>query len=126
MSVEQIVQQAFAKSDVVFVGRVIEGRLGKNEQLPNSAYYTPADYAEYTFSVDQHWKGVSSATIKIRTGLGGGDCGILFNLVRTYALYTRKIDAYDLVDAHLYTGLCDRTARAGNEDVRILRQIVGD
>ncbi len=105
---------------------MIDGRLGNYERLANSSYYTPTDYAEYTFSVDQHWKGVSSATIKIRTGLGGGDCGILFSLGRTYTVYARKIDAYDLVDEHLYTGLCDRTARAGREDVRILRQIAGD
>ena len=126
MSVEQIVQHAFVKSDVVFVGRVIEGRLGKYERLPNSAYYTPTDYAEYTFSVDQHWKGISSTPIKIQTGLGGGDCGILFNLGQTYTVYARKIAAYDLVDEHLYTGICDRTAHAGREDVRILRQIAGD
>ena len=41
----------------------------------------------YQFSVDKIWKGYKSDTIEIKTGLGGQDCGMIFEIGKTYIVF---------------------------------------
>lgn len=44
----------------------------------------------YKFSVDKVWKGEKSDTIVIKTGLGGQDCGMVFEIGKTYIVYSKN------------------------------------
>lgn len=44
----------------------------------------------YKFSVDKIWKGDISDTIEIKTGLGGQDCGMIFEIGRTYVVFANN------------------------------------
>lgn len=46
----------------------------------------------YTFSVEKVWKGEKSDTIEIKTGLGGPDCGMIFELGKTYVVYAKHFE----------------------------------
>ncbi len=41
----------------------------------------------YTFLVEKVWKGQKSDTIEIKTGFGGPDCGMIFELGKKYIVY---------------------------------------
>ena len=125
LPIEMIVQGALESSDAVFTGRVIEGRIVKSAYLRSADNYVPYEYVEFTFSVAEQWKGAEASAIKVRTGLGGGDCGFAFKIGYRYVVYARE-NVVDSEDTELYTGICDRTAKAGNEDLRILRQLTGN
>lgn len=44
----------------------------------------------YTFSVDKVWKGNKSDTIEIKTGLGGQDCGMIFEIGKSYVVFAKN------------------------------------
>jgi len=44
----------------------------------------------YKFSVDKIWKGSKSDTIEIKTGLGGQDCGMIFEIGKTYVVFAKN------------------------------------
>ena len=44
----------------------------------------------YQFLVDKVWKGINSDTIEIKTGLGGQDCGMVFELGRAYVVFAKN------------------------------------
>lgn len=44
----------------------------------------------YKFSVDKIWKGSKSDTIEIKTGLGGQDCGMIFELGKAYVVFAKN------------------------------------
>ena len=44
----------------------------------------------YQFSVEKIWKGAKSDTIEIKTGLGGPDCGMIFEIGKTYVVFAKN------------------------------------
>ena len=44
----------------------------------------------YQFSVDKIWKGDKSDTIEIITGLGGQDCGMIFEIGKVYIVFANN------------------------------------
>jgi hypothetical protein len=44
----------------------------------------------YQFSVDKIWKGDKSDTIEIKTGQGGQDCGMIFEIGKTYVVFAKN------------------------------------
>ncbi|MFA5330267.1 MAG: hypothetical protein WC384_20910 [Prolixibacteraceae bacterium] len=46
----------------------------------------------YKFSVEKVWKGNESDTISIKTGLGGPDCGMVFELGKSYVVYANHFE----------------------------------
>jgi len=44
----------------------------------------------YKFSVEKVWKGEKSDTIEIKTGLGGQDCGMIFEMGKNYIVYSKN------------------------------------
>lgn len=63
-----------AEADQIFVGTVINK--------------TSADKAYYLFTVSKTFKGGNSDTLTIQTGLGGPDCGMLFEVGKTYVVFS--------------------------------------
>lgn len=44
----------------------------------------------YQFSVDKIWKGDKLDTIEIKTGLGGQDCGMIFEIGKSYIVFAKE------------------------------------
>ncbi|HYH82671.1 MAG TPA: hypothetical protein VEX86_22960, partial [Longimicrobium sp.] len=44
----------------------------------------------YTFRATRWRKGMPRRTVEVETGLGGGDCGMVFQRGRTYTVYARR------------------------------------
>jgi hypothetical protein len=85
-------------TDTVFLGRVtkIQGIPG----IPGgpSAQW-PATLVD--FEVTEHFRGASAASITVRTGRGGGDCGYPFEPGKTYLVFASG--------SPLNTGICNPT-----------------
>ena len=109
--VEVAVEKALQKSDVVFLGRVMSGRVAEDNLL--------GARLEYTFTVTESWKGIDSTSVRVRTGMGGGDCGYDFKLGRYYLVYAnRGAVGSGPYEGQLFTGICTRTAPVGSPDAR--------
>jgi hypothetical protein len=91
--------EAYKHSGAVFVGELVRqqdssfvsgnaGRLG----------------ILYTFKVTKWYKGAASERINVMSGVGGGDCGYLFEKGVPYLIY-----AHSIQDDVLYTDICART-----------------
>jgi len=65
-------------------------------------------YKRISFNVHETFKGSSSRTISVATGLGGGDCGYFFDVGVKYVVY-----AYG-PDSALGTGICSLTGPASD------------
>ena len=63
-----------------------------------------------TFAVKESFRGSRDKTIEVRTGMGGGDCGIDFQRGRDYLVYAYRPPT----TRSLYTGVCTRTSRVEN------------
>ena len=44
----------------------------------------------YQFLISKVWKGVKSDTIEIKTGLGGQDCGMIFEIGKAYVVFAKN------------------------------------
>ncbi|HEV7333639.1 MAG TPA: hypothetical protein VGN63_21575 [Flavisolibacter sp.] len=82
--------QEVAQSDQIFVGTVLKK--------------TTAEKAYYLFSISQMFKGDSVDTLSIKTGFGGPDCGMVFEVGKTYLVYAHNKQ----------TTWCERNALANN------------
>jgi hypothetical protein len=102
-----------AKLDgVAFTGRVLDVSLVDEPTEGNPT----AVRREVTFEVEEVWKGDVHAEIKVRTGWGGGDCGITFVKGEKYF-----VEATPWM-GHLSTGVCDKTAKYASAD-KLLREL---
>lgn len=89
-----------ASTDQIFIGRVFA------KAVRERVYYS--------FSVSQKFKGDVSDTITIKTGFGGGDCGVELKIGDAYLVYAIQN----------YTDRCHRTRLAQhNPDVVKLRYL---
>lgn len=82
--------EEIAQADHIFIGTVLKK--------------TAADKAYYLFSVSQMLKGDKSDTLTVKTGFGGPDCGVVFEVGKTYLVYTHEKQ----------TTRCRRNALANN------------
>lgn len=106
------IEEEFDRSQAVFSGKVI--RISENESMKD--YKTKS----VLFEVTNTWKGVKQSQIIIRTGQGGGDCGINFIEGVDYLVYAYESDMYGAKE--LVTNICDRTNKlsASQEDLQVL------
>lgn len=58
-------------------------------------------YIEGTFKVIEAYKGSPQPTTKLKTGMGGGDCGIPMTVARKYIIFQSNNE---------YIGICDGSA----------------
>lgn len=106
------VEEEFDRSQAVFRGKVL--RISENESM--KGYKTKS----VLFEVTNTWKEVKQSQIIIRTGQGGGDCGITFIEGVDYLVYAYESDMYGAKE--LVTNICDRTNKlsASQEDLVVL------
>lgn len=86
--------QALQKSDLVFVGDVLEGRVESTAPRPHRVFL---------FKVVDVIKGRSTEQVEVSTGLGDADCGYNFAVGRRYLVY-----AY-AKEWGAQTGICSAT-----------------
>lgn len=102
---------ARSQADAVFLGTVVAMRETTIE-LEDGLGGIPARLV--TLRVHAAWKGVPATqeTVRITTGLGGGDCGYSFTASTTYLVYANG------PPDELSTSICSRTApaRVARED----------
>ena len=96
--------QNFFQSEAVFVGTVTGIR---PLQVQADADRHVFDRRVVAFTVEKRVRGTLGATVDVRTGNGGGDCGFDFKIGERYVVY-----AYRHTDGSLGTGICSRTRRA--------------
>lgn len=102
------VAEELERSDAVFSGKAI--------LVDEKPVLFSAATRSVVFQVAQVWKGPAHSQIKIKTGQGGGDCGINFSAGQEYLVYAVKSEMYGANE--LTTIICDRTA--------VLSQAQGD
>ena len=94
LTVKQQVKKARAKSQAVFVGKVLE------IVRPSESYSVIVK-----FRVESSWKGKLLAELSLTTGRGNGDCGYPFEVGQKYLVY-----AYGSDENGLATNICQRTS----------------
>lgn len=106
------VEDELERSQAVFSGKVLEIRENRN--------LIGARTKSVLFEVANTWKGVKQSQIIIKTGQGGGDCGIDFIEGVEYLVYAHESDMYGAKS--LVSIMCDRTNKlsSSKEDLEIL------
>lgn len=105
-------EEEFKVSQAVFSGKVNKVMEDKSMK----GYITKS----VIFEVTNTWKGVNQTQVKIKTGQGGGDCGIDFLEGVEYLVYAKESEMYGA--KALVTTICDRTNKltASTEDLKVL------
>jgi hypothetical protein len=101
--------EALQEADTVFVGKELTDRSDESEPFMTDSV---------VFEVSRVWKGISQSQIIVRTGQGGGDCGLIFGWGGEYLVYAVRQGSKN----ELYTNICSRTARLENasDDLKVL------
>jgi len=81
-------------SEVIFIANLKSASIAVEKE---GEYEWP--YVEGIFDVEKTYKGSVSGEVKVKTGFGGGDCGVPFTIGRTYAIFTSK--------ENMTIGICD-------------------
>jgi hypothetical protein len=99
---QRTIQEEVNHADAVVVGTVLRKQLVTladstmlillpNDSTMRNAPMNSMTIARYSFLVQDIYKGhITSDTLTIYTGMGGGDCGIRFEMGKKYILYGEK------------------------------------
>lgn len=99
------------RSDAIFEGRVERVELKWALMEAKVGDLIAADVEEdppvmkVSFDVSRSYRGAQQKNIRVRTGLGGGDCGFHFEVGKQYLVY-----AFADESGQLSTGICSGTA----------------
>ena len=102
-------------AQTIFVGQVV-ARQDSKMPVGGGEYW---DAYSFTFEVERVWKGRATPQVAVITGLGQGDCGVLFERGLRYLVY-----GYSEGGDEIYTNICTRTCPldAAAEDILMLGQ----
>lgn len=126
------VEQGFVNADAVLVGRALKKeKLFFTDSTFSSNSPLQVGFARYDFLVTSILKGVlTKDTISIYTGLGNGDCGIIFILGEKYIIYGNE-DSYfknrkgfNLQKSNnaFWTNMCLRTTFFNRQELRGIKK----
>lgn len=73
------IENEILSADLIFQGIPIDKKQSDSKMI-------------YKFSVEKVWKGNESDTISIKTGLGGPDCGMVFEMGKSYIVYANNYE----------------------------------
>ncbi len=108
---QQLAEWAAKGKEAIFEGKVesvelrwkfVEARAG--DIVPADIEQEPPEM-EASFEVLRSYRGVDSKHVRVRTGIGGGDCGFNFETNEMYLVFAYKDDS-----GELSTGICSSTA----------------
>ncbi len=106
------IAESAQEREVIFIGKCIAGEFEDEGNLNSPETYKYKTI--WTFEVQKIFKGnYKSKTIKIETGMGGGDCGVPFRLGASYLVYG------GIFKGNIGTGICSRTKIIGFYPTRI-------
>lgn len=123
----------FSQANAVFQGQVINkwdkhnpvisifNQVSNWLGIPSSYSYNSQTYGyQVVFSVLNSWKGVTTTTVDVTTGYGGGDCGYGFQIGTQYIVYS-----YSSGSSELFASICSRTTHLGlaTEDLVYLNSL---
>jgi hypothetical protein len=125
---ESSLKKSIKNSDVIFNGITLnkkEFEINLNLNTKRKPYYITK--VEYTFLIINKLKGVNILdTIKIITGVGGGDCGIEFMIGREYLVFAKYSNKYyqggKIVSPFIYTDVCSRTKLSNKKEIKKIRR----
>lgn len=109
-------QELINSYDLIFTGVVVADTLIDPSADPSHSFWS----MKYRFSVNKFWKGQSDLQeAEIRTGIGGGDCGFMFEPDKVYLVYAR------MEDGSVTTSICDPTKllAQADKDLKLLNQL---
>ena len=113
------------KTDVVFTGKIISRKIyeEKNEYNENLNF----TQVEYQVLIIERLKGeIVTDTLTIYTGLGNGDCGIKFQIGKSYIIYSNYEDEHfnngKKVQKYLSTNICTRTIEYESKEYKKIRK----
>lgn len=123
LSEQERVRLAVDEADAVFLGRVISGSVIRMTDPDIPPMFSRM--VEYEFEVMQIWKGALSDTVRVRTGLDEGMCGVELAPYQAAVVYA----GYPKIGNQLGTSICDRTARVvlldqRDPEIRLLNNLV--
>jgi hypothetical protein len=108
---QHLAEWAAKGQDAIFEGKVeglelrwkfVEARIG---DLVSADIEQEPPEMEVSFDVLRSYRGAEDKHVKVRTGLGGGDCGFDFETTKIYLVFANKDDS-----GELSTGICSPTA----------------
>jgi hypothetical protein len=129
---EYKIEEELATTEMVFYGKVISSREVKYSEFienPILPLDTIDSFMEYTFIVKKIYKGnYNFDTLRIYTGKGNGDCGIVFSIAEEYIVYSNRREYPNInsekIKNFLFTDICTRTGiYSKREDKRIQRAL---
>jgi hypothetical protein len=106
-----LAQWTASRSDAIFEGRVegvdLKGPLleAKVGDLIPAELEQDLPVMQVSFEASRSYRGAQHKNIRVRTGIGGGDCGFDFEVGKQYLVY-----AFADESGHLSTGICSGTA----------------
>ncbi len=107
------VKKEIESSEAVIVGQVISKDLTQQTE------------ARYKILVTVKYKGqLTSDTITIVTGIGGGDCGYIFETGKLYIIYALKSGSVNSENT-FSTNSCMRTMRYDEKEIESIKKIIG-
>ncbi|MBI4093190.1 MAG: hypothetical protein HY420_04670 [Candidatus Kerfeldbacteria bacterium] len=80
------VSEEFQLAGAVFSGTVTN--VSQTSRSSSSGSLAGSLGKKVSLAVERSWKGVTTATVTIETGIGGGDCGFNFEEGKSYLVYT--------------------------------------
>jgi hypothetical protein len=142
------IAKEFEKSNIVVTGKILESKevkiwsdtaFARYAYTNSNSLLSYEDFKfqsplfgiilkEYTLLINSVFKGDVPKTIIIRTGLGGGDCGFLFEAGESYLIYAVNESSIDYVQPKLgrsnqelsgiyRTDICTRTGLVKNRQI---------
>ena len=143
---ESSVKGGIKQSDIVVSGKIISkeqvtlfdstvAKLFGNDSLEMKGFPYELVVAKYQLVVTNKFKGkITSDTIEIYTGLGGGDCGVRFRVGEEYIVYGNDETYMGQVNndwpfpkgKNIYwTNICTRTMIKNNHEIFEIEKVVG-
>jgi poly(hydroxyalkanoate) depolymerase family esterase len=113
---QKSVQEEYKASAIVFSGKVVFDSLVQSKSPGGTEVFTKK---RFRFSVTRVYKGASRSIVWVETGLGGGDCGIEFQINTEYIVYAWMVnDSLKIFG----TNSCTRTEKFFvNEELALLK-----
>jgi len=142
---QRTVKEEFKHADAVVVGTILRKQLVvltdstiikmfPNDTTMRNSPMSKKTLARYDLLVQDIYKGkISSDTLTIYTGLGGGDCGITFEIGEKYIVYGENETYFGQVNNNFnfpkakntfWTYICLRTTAYNQDEITEIEKIV--
>jgi len=124
-SIRKKIETAYSRSDIIFTGKILSKETKTHEE-----YTSSADPVIYKIEIINLIKGkFQKGTIEVVSERSGASCGYLFELGKSYLIYSTKSTHFSELtknQSDYYTGLCNRNKelrKTRKKELRILKRL---